>query len=162
MPAEFVADFQRPFEVDTATRRVHEPSVVQARVSAEASTAKLSALTSTAVRQQPEQAIEAPSAIDAGIRPWRRDDETHILAVANRLDGADGAKAVMIPVNIQARPLEFGQHIATQRCHAMADEAGHHSKFFDPETLHRRPAVAAHDRGGVKPRDPVDQAGANE
>ena len=38
------------------------PSVVFASVSADASAAKLSGVNSTAVRQQPEQAIEAPRA----------------------------------------------------------------------------------------------------
>src|ERR1700722_18164310 len=44
---------------------VHPPSVVHAKVSAEASPANPSASTSTAVKQQPEQAIEAPRGIEA-------------------------------------------------------------------------------------------------
>ena len=57
------------------------PSVVFDSVSAEASTANQSAPTSTAVRQQPAQAIEAPIGI-GGIRPRVADDQPHVGADA--------------------------------------------------------------------------------
>ncbi len=59
-------------------------------------------------------------------------------------------------------PFEFAQHVVTDGGNAMPLEARHHGKFFDPESLHRRPAVAAHDGGGMKPGDPVDQIGPQQ
>jgi len=44
----------------------------------------------------------------------------------------------------------------------MTDEAWHHSKFFYPETLDSWPAIVAHDRWRVKPRDAIDKAGADK
>jgi len=62
-------------------------------------------------------------------------------------DGANGAKAVMIPVNIQIGLLNSVSMSAPERRHALTDVARHHSKFFDPETLHGWPAVTTITQG---------------
>ena len=74
---------------------VQRPSVVWASVSAEASTANQSAPTSTAVRQQPEQAMEAPTAT------WRFGQDAGGVSMtrrmswpcADRVDGSDTCRA---------------------------------------------------------------------
>ena len=67
MAAQFVAEPQRAFEIDRVPG-CQAPRVVRLSVSAEAVTANQPSPFSTTVRQRPEQAIEAPSAIEPSSR----------------------------------------------------------------------------------------------
>ena len=62
MAAQLVADLERPLEVERVPAR-QPPSVVQASVSAEASTANQPGPLVDHGQAAPEQPIEAPSAI---------------------------------------------------------------------------------------------------
>ena len=65
MPAQFVAEPQRLFEIDRACPLAQSPIVVRARVSAEACAVNAPSSTAITVRHAPEHAIEAPIAIAA-------------------------------------------------------------------------------------------------
>ena len=147
----------------TACRPASVPSVVLLSVSAEASTANQSAPTSTAVRQQPEQAIEAPIAIAAVSGQGAAIDQPHVRAVAEGRDGADGAECGDDAGEHSGRSLLNSVSMSSPRgVSAMRVEARHGVKLLDAERLHRGPAVAAHHRGRMEPGDAIHQIGAQQ
>ena len=142
------------------------PSVVLPSVSAEASAANQSAPTSTAVRQQPEQPIEAPIGIAAVSGQG--------AAIVSRMSAPSPSgvmartvpRAVTMPVNIQAVCLRHDnsrQHVVAEwRLAHDRVEARHGVEALDAERLHRGPAVAAHHGGRMEPGDAVHQVGAQQ
>ena len=96
---------------------VQLPSLVCARVSADASTANQPAPNSTAVRQQPEQAIEAPSATGGSVRNAGGVSMTRRMSstVANRVDRSD----------VTERGYDAGEHgrcLVYSAQHVVADD----------------------------------------
>ena len=81
--AQLVAELQRQFEVDAAARLPVAEMGLGRGVSPETSTANQSAPFSITVRQQPEQAIEAPMAIGA-MSCLVRDDEATVVRLCRR------------------------------------------------------------------------------
>ncbi len=136
-----------------------------ARVSAEASTAnQVPGPNSTAVRQQPEQAIEAPSATGGSARnaagvsmtrrmswPWAIGSMDRTLAEG----GYDAGEHGLLPC-------VFAQHVVADDSYAIPAKARHLVKCLGSEGLHRRPAVAAHDGRRMEPGDAVHQIGAQQ
>src|SRR5579875_3642417 len=131
------------------------PSVVRASVSAEACTANQSLPTSMTVRQQPEQAIEAPSGMAAvsghGAAMTRRIS----CPAAGGMTSRTVPSAVMMPVNIALVHRKFAHEIGTTDLHALAHETRHFLQPVKPQSFHSRPSVSAHDGRRVKPYQPV-------
>ena len=141
------------------TRQV--PSVVFDSVSAEALTANQSAPTSIAVRQQPEQEMEAPMGMfpvsGQGAPMTRRMS----LPAPRGFDGAHGTE----PGD------DAGEHQALRNSVSQSSPAGEaawrtkrgmSASRCDAERLRGGPAVAAHDGGGMEPGDAIHQVGAQQ
>ena len=161
--AQFVADAQRAFQVDPGARRASVPSVVCASVSAEASTAN----------QSGADLDRGQAAAGAGDRGAERRSprcparaRRSPAACRRRRRAASMSRtvpsAVTMPVNIQALPGEFGQHVVAQRRRAMRGRSaawrrGARCRRPAPPASRRRPSPRAH---GTRRCGPPDRRAA--
>ena len=142
--AQLVAELERPFEVDPLARPASRRDVVLSSVSPEASTANQSAPFSTTVRQQPEQAIEAPIAIGV-MSCLVRTTKRRSPACPPGVTAVISPTSVTIPVNMRrylCRSMPGFQHVAAERSGAQTRvNRGAKSSFCNAERPDRRAAV---------------------